>query len=144
MPLIESIQVEVGTLDEDGAGTDGSLYLGVCGREFHLDTSADDLERGSNRQYVLGDNANIEDMGINDPRKQRLFTGHVDALPVYLRFVGEDSGDRWGLRRATMTLNEELFPMWDTDSYISDVEGIWLGAKAGGVVFLINQQDDGQ
>jgi hypothetical protein len=143
VPLIESIQVEVNTLDVDGAGTDGSLYLGVCGREFHLDTSANDLEQGSARKYVLGDNANVEHKAINDPRKQRLLTEHVDGLPVYLRFVGNNEDDRWGLQRAFMTLNDELLPMWDTISYISDVDGIWLGGKAGGAVFLLRERDEG-
>jgi hypothetical protein len=143
MTQIESIQVQVNTLDVDGAGTDGSLYLGVCGREFHLDTSADDLEQGSSRMYILGDGANIENKVINDPRKQKLLTEHVEALPVYLRFVGNDAGDRWGLQRAFMILNDELSPMWDTASYISDVDGIFLGAKCGGVVFLINDDSKG-
>jgi hypothetical protein len=143
MPPIESIQVNINTLDVAGAGTDGSLYLGVCGREFHLDTSADDLERGSARKYVLGDQGNVEHNGINDPRKQRLLTEHVEGLPVYLRFVGEDEDDRWGLQRATMTLNDQLFPLWDTISYISQADGIWLGAKAGGAVFLPIHSDKG-
>ena len=54
MTQIESIQVNINTGDESCAGTDGDNYLGVCGREFHLDTSADDFERGSSHQYVLG------------------------------------------------------------------------------------------
>jgi len=29
-----------------GAGTDGSVFLGLCGREFRLDSTADDYERG--------------------------------------------------------------------------------------------------
>ena len=47
MAQIESIQVNIETGDESGGGTDGSIYVGVGGREFHLDTSADDFERGS-------------------------------------------------------------------------------------------------
>ena len=43
MAQIESIEVNVQTLDVDGAETDGSLYLGVCGREFHLDTCVNDF-----------------------------------------------------------------------------------------------------
>lgn len=137
MAQIESIQVNVQTLDVNGAGTDGSLYLGVCGREFQLDTSDDDLERGSARKYVLGEDHNVVSAGVNDPRKQLLLTEHVDGLPVYLRFVGEDGGDRWGLQRATMMLNDQLLPQWDTLSYISQSVGIWLGPECGGIVFLI-------
>lgn len=143
MPQIESIQVTVQTLDVNGAGTNGSLYLGVCGREFDLDTPANDLERGSSDQFNFGDGANVLNKAINDPRKQLLLTEHVDALPVYLRFVGQDDGDRWGLGRASMTLNNELFPMWDTISYINQGDGIWLGAQCGGVVFLPKHEDQG-
>ena len=143
MPQIESIRVEVNTLDVNGAGTNGSLYLGVCGREFDLDTSANDLERGAADQFILGNGANINNKPINDPRKQMLLTEHVDALPVYLRFVGKDDDDKWGLERAVMILNDELLPMWDTASYISNVDGIWLGAKCGGVVFLPKHVDKG-
>lgn len=143
MPQIESIEVNVQTLDVDGAGTDGDLYVGVCGREFHIDTRADDLERGSSRTYTLGDNSNVNDPEINDPRMQRLLTENVDSLPVYLRFAGEDDDDHWGLQRAVLTLNSQILPQWDTLSYISQTDGIWLGHKAGNVVFLIRDRDEG-
>jgi hypothetical protein len=143
MPQIESIEVNVQTLDADGAGTDGSLYVGVCGREFHLDTRENDLQRGSAGTYVLGDNSNVQDKAINDPRNQRLFTENVDSLPVYLRFVGEDDDDHWGLQRAVLILNSQILPQWDTISYISQTDGIWLGHKAGNIVFLIRDRDEG-
>jgi hypothetical protein len=143
MAQIESIEVNVQTLDVDGAETDGSLYLGVCGREFHLDTRANDLGQGSSGTYVLGDNANVEEKAINDPRNQRLLTENVDGFPVYLRFAGEDEDDHWGLQRAVLTLNSQLLPQWDTISYISTTDGIFLGAKAGAIAFLIRDRDEG-
>ena len=143
MPQIESIEVNLQTLDVDGASTDGSLYVGICGREFHLDTKENDLQRGSARSYVLGDNANVLDPAINDPRNQRLFTENVDTLPVYLRFVGEDEDDLWGLERAVLILNSQILPQWDTVSYISTTDGMWLGHKAGGIAFLIRDRDEG-
>jgi hypothetical protein len=143
MAQIDSIEVNVETLDLEGAGTDGDLYVGVCGREFHIDTKADDLERGSSRQYILGENSNVNDPEINDPRKQRLFTENADSLPVYLRFVGEDSDDHWGLQRGVLTLNNQILPQWDTVSYISTTDGMWLGAKAGNIAFLIRERDEG-
>ena len=45
MAQIESIQISINTGKESGGGTDGDIYLGVAGREFHLDTSADEEER---------------------------------------------------------------------------------------------------
>jgi hypothetical protein len=143
MPQIDSIEVNVQTLDVDGAGTDGDLYVGICGREFHIDTKADDLERGSSRSYILGDNSNVNDPDINDPRKQRLFTENVDSLPVYLRFNGEDDDDLWGLERAVLILNSQILPQWDTISYISTTDGMFLGFKAGAIAFLIRDRDEG-
>ena len=141
MPQIQSIQVNINTLDVDGAGTDGSVYLGVCGREFKLDTTADDFEQGSGRQYVLGDGADVVNKGRNDPRKQLLLTEHIAAFPVYLRFAGDDDEDHWGLARAIMTLNNDLLPMWDTQAWIPEDEGIWLGADCGNIAFLPLHED---
>lgn len=45
MADITSFDITIQTGDVNGAGTDGSVYLGICGREFHLDTSKDDFER---------------------------------------------------------------------------------------------------
>ena len=44
MPQINSIQLHLQTGDLSGAGTDGDVYLGVCGREFSIDTTSDDFE----------------------------------------------------------------------------------------------------
>jgi hypothetical protein len=143
MPQIETIHVQINTRDVSGAGTDGSLYLGVCGREFHLDTSADDLERGSSREYLLGNGSNVEDGSLNDPRKQLLLTENVEKFPVYLRFVPNSGGDRWSLQRAQVSFNDDFFPRWDTLEFISDVEGIWLGAEAGEIVHIPKHDDGG-
>jgi hypothetical protein len=62
---------------------------------------------------------------------------------VYLRFAGEDEDDHWGLQRAVLTLNSQLLPQWDTISYISTTDGIFLGANAGAIAFLIGDRDEG-
>jgi hypothetical protein len=43
-----------------------------------------------------------------------------------------------------LTLNSQLLPQWDTISYISTTDGIFLGAKAGAIAFLIRDRDEGQ
>jgi hypothetical protein len=141
MAQIESIHVNIETGDESGAGTDGSIYVGVCGREFHLDTSADDFEHGSSHEYVLGAGSDIVNPAVNDPRKQSLQTEDVESFPIYVRFEPNNSGDNWNLARAEMSLNNDFFPRWVTESFISEAEGIWLGQRSGNVVHLRKHQD---
>ena len=59
MPNLTKIDVNIATGDRGGAGTDGSVYLGIGGREFHCDTSANDFERGSSRTYTFGEESNV-------------------------------------------------------------------------------------
>jgi hypothetical protein len=138
---IVAIHLNVETGRASGAGTDGSVYLGVCGREFMADTTADDFEAGSSRLYVFGEGATVTNRADNDPRKQRLFEEEVGAFPVYLRFQPRNEADRWNLARAVMTLNGRLLPMWDTASFVAHGEGIWLGAKSGLYVHLPRHRD---
>ena len=141
MAQIESIQVSIETGDESGAGTDGSIYVGVCGREFHLDTSADDFERGSSHLYVLGDGSDVVNPAVNDPRKQFMQTEDVESFPIYVRFEPNDSGDNWNLARAEMSFNNDLFPRWETTTFVSITDGIWLGQRSGNVVHLRKHLD---
>ena len=141
MAQIESIQININTGDESGAGTDGSIYLGVCGREFHLDTTADDFERGSGHQYVLGGGSDVVNPAVNDPRKQFLRVEDVDSFPVYVRFEPNNNGDNWNLARADLSFNDDFFPRWETQSFIPEEDGIWLGQRSGNVVHLRKHLD---
>jgi hypothetical protein len=139
MPQITSIvlhHIETGILS--GAGTDGDVYLGVCVREFSIDSKEDDFERGAGRSYVLGDGADVRNADVNDPRKQLLFTENVDQFPVYIRFQPRSRSDNWQLQRADVRFNNALSPEWDTFSFVVDdpQEGIWLGVRSGLVVHL--------
>jgi hypothetical protein len=141
MAQIESIQININTGEASGGGTDGSIYLGVCGREFHLDTSADDFERGSSHEYVLGAGSDVTSPAVNDPRKQLLQIEDVDSFPVYVRFEPNNSGDNWNLARADLSFNEAFFPRWETSGFVSEDDGIWLGQRSGNVVHLRKHQD---
>jgi hypothetical protein len=141
MPQIESIQANIQTLDVDGASTDGDVYLGVSGREFHLDTREDDFQAGSSRKYVLGDGSNVLNKSTNDPRKQFLLTENVESFPVYLRFQPRSGSDNWNLERAVVTFNNQLLPQWDTLTLVKQNEGIWLGTHSGLVVFIPKHED---
>lgn len=140
MAQINSIQLHIQTGDLSGAGTDGDVYLGLGGREFSVDTTSDDFERGAARVYVLGDGANIRNAAVNDPRNQQLFTERVANFPVYIRFQPKTRTDNWQLQRADVRFNDSLHIDWDTVGLIVNKpqEGIWLGVRSGLVVHLVN------
>ncbi len=128
MTNINSIIVLLNTGDLSGAGTDGDVYLGLCGREFYLDTSADDFERNSSRQYVLGQGANTLNAAKNDPRKPRILVEEVDQFPVYIRFNPRSRDDNWNLIRVGVTINDSAFPQYEAS--LERQGGIWLGIKS--------------
>lgn len=83
MGNIDKVEVRVVTGDRQRAGTGEQVVLGLGGKEFMLDSRANDFERGSDRTYVLGEDANISDARHNNPR--HLSLAEVEANPVYLR-----------------------------------------------------------
>ena len=142
MAKITSIHVLVITANVDNAGTDGDVYLGLGGREFFLDTAADDFGKGSSRTYKLGAGANVKNAGENDPRVQNLMTEEVDRYPVYLRLSPAGSNPAWKLEQATVTINGQAFPTWETNSLVPVNNGIWLGRTSGLVVHIPKHQDN--
>lgn len=142
-PEILSLQLQLQTANVSGAGTDGDVYVGFCGREFYVDSSANDFEQGSSRTYTFGDGANVLHAGDNDPRKPQLRSHNIDRFPVYIRFQGKARDDRWKLLRAEVSFNGNFFPRWDTGDLIPFGRngGIWLGTRAGLVVHIPRHSD---
>jgi hypothetical protein len=140
MPQINSIQLHIQTGGLSGAGTDGDVYLGLGGREFSVDTTSDDFERGATRSYVLGEGANIQNAAVNDPRDPQLFTERVATFPVYIRFQPRSRSDNWQLQRADVRFNDSLHIDWDTLGLLQNDrdKGVWLGVRSGLVVHLNN------
>jgi hypothetical protein len=141
MTAITSLLVNVQTHASAGAGTDGDVYVGFAGREFWLDTNADDFEAGSSRTYRLGDGSNVRNPDDNDPRDPALQVEMADRFPVWVRFTPRSRTDNWVLARATITLNDRLFPMWDTAEWLAIRSGLTLGERSGLVAFLLRHQD---
>ena len=144
MSSINSIQLHIQTGDLSGAGTDGDVYLGLCGREFSIDTTRDDFERGAARTYIVGEGANIQNAAVNDPRSQRLFTENVAKFPVYIRFQPRSRTDNRQLQRADVRFNDSIHIDWDTVNFVFNdpAEGIWLGVRSGLFVHLENFSHD--
>jgi hypothetical protein len=133
MADISSIQFVLQTANANGAGTDGDIYLGFCGREFYVDSTADDFERGSSRTYTFGADANVLFAGDNDPRRPQLRSENANRFPVYVRFQPRSRTDNWKLLRAEVSVNDQFFPRWDTGDVIPFGRngGIVMGIHAG-------------
>lgn len=134
MADITRIDVRLVTSNRSGAGTDGDVYIGVAGREFNLDTTANDFERGSDRTYVLGVGANIKNASRNDPRNPQLDTDDVDRFPVYLRFEPRGSGPNWNLERLDITVNPG--PNQIRRRALVGSPDLWLGQDYGKFIYL--------
>lgn len=152
MVAITTILVRILTSSERDAGTDGNVYIGLCGREFYIDSRENDFERGSDRTYILGAELKrpgdkkypVSDPKHNDPRHPQLDTEDVEKFPVYLRFeLGEHHHKpRWNLAYVEVKVNPSqgdeiygpgervFFSSWNPD------EPLWLGDKHGKFVYL--------
>jgi hypothetical protein len=137
-----------------GAGTDGSIFLGHCGREFRLDSTADDYERGSWREYILGagplepslppPQIRVRNPDLNDPRSQNfpLDSANLDRSPVYIRFEPESSSDNWNVRAAAVLVYTGNFLKGYTPPPTFD--NLWLGQSMGKVLFLTEEHGEGE
>jgi len=138
MANLTRIDVTIQTGDRAGAGTDGTVYLGIAGREFHCDSTANDFERGSSRTYTFGDGSNVRNGNRNDPRTPQLTVEAVDRFPVYIRFE-QGVASEWNLDRATVHLNGSSFQQYETFVHLDG--GLWLGRDAGAFLYLEKHHD---
>jgi hypothetical protein len=147
MAAITGVLAQIITGNVDGAGTDGTVYLGLCGREFNLDSSQNDFERGSVREYILGrgpvepnlppPQIRVLNAHRNDPREGfPLDTTNLDAAPVYVRFEPEGDSPDWNLRSAIVLVytGEGQFAV----AYLTPraFDNLWLGDRYGKALYL--------
>lgn len=102
--------------------------MGCCGREFSLDTTEDDLESGSSREYVLGVDTNVRTASTNDPRDPQLLVEKADGFPVYVRFSPTGRDDKSPAGRCTL---KPVVPQRDGAETVSARGGIWLRVHSG-------------
>ena len=109
MANVNVLQVEVKTGSREMAsGTDGHVFLGIGGREFHLRKDVrQDFKNGSTDIFVLGDGTNIgTDPRDNDPRSPlQLVTENLSKHPVYIRLEPTREDDRWEIDEINVTAN---------------------------------------
>ncbi|GAA1672349.1 hypothetical protein [Microbacterium lacus] len=147
MTAITGILVQIITGDMENAGTDGRVYLGLGGREFRLDSRANDFERGSWREYILGRGPKEPDLpspqirvewpGFNDPRIGFVLdTAFLDKSPVYLRFepVGEDPN--WNLKTVFVLVYVGQSSFYGYFTTPAGFDNLWMGHPMGKIVYL--------
>ena len=152
MARISGILCQVVTGNVDGAGTDGRVYLGLGGREFRLDSVADDFEKLSWREYVIGaapdepllprPRIRVKNAERNDPRQGLpLDSDCLSRTPVYLRFEPATAGDNWDLAFAAALIYGDRFITAYT--LPTDFHNLWLGQATGKVVYLTSEWQSG-
>jgi hypothetical protein len=89
MPDISQIRVFIHTAEDDGAGTDSDVFLGICGREFRLDTDIDNFENFNRDVFHLNGNSGSAPLSVdalkNHPKIPQIHTDSLDKFPIYVR-----------------------------------------------------------
>jgi len=137
---IQKIVFRIRTADIEDAGTDGEVYVGFCGREFHIGTSYEDFERGAERSYSAGISAEAGEVNVSNPALNNpnalppLDTEDIGIYPVYVRFEPVGRDDHWSLQYISVIAAgvkyEALEPEDDTTIYTT------LGYKSGKCLYL--------
>ena len=143
MAYIRQIRVEITTGRDRGAGTDGNVYLGICGREFRCDTSADDFEQGSTREYIFGSMPGsfpkITSERYNHPSRPTLLPEEADLFPAYIRL--SQGSSRWLLAGVKVYIDNEVEPHF-IDMMLNNP--LWMGDDCGCIYYLHRPDEEGR
>lgn len=118
-------------------GTNQSVYVNLCGREFLLDTAGNNFAPGKEERFIFGQGGNVLNADRNDPRSRLPLDGDdVDAFPVYLRLGGNNN---WSVRSARVTAQAGTrFVAFKRDCA---APGLVLSAASGQRLFLKKDDD---
>jgi hypothetical protein len=143
MTAITTITAKIKTAKDDNAGTDGTVYLGIGGREFKISSSEPDFEKNSDTTYQLGEDlagvgpVQVDDSDRNDPRKQMPLT--VESLsnfPVWIRFAQTGNSSAWLLESVRVTVNPGQPSAVAYTALGGGSKQLWLGTNYGAYCFL--------
>jgi hypothetical protein len=152
VPAINKIELRLATGNRPGADTDGDVFLGICGREFFVDSQGDfnDFQRNSNRTYIFGDGANVARPEENDPRSPwQLEFNDIIRLPLWIRFEPGGGGD-WNVERVDLAVTAGTVEAGDATSVVvrtlenraatptrpAENPHVWLGERRGKFLFI--------
>ncbi|MFE9400057.1 hypothetical protein [Streptomyces flavidovirens] len=138
--IIDSISVTVRTGGGAETSARGRVYLGATGREFALETGADDFAQGAVTTFVMGGSQpNVRNEADNDPRDPQLLVRDLLRCPVYIRFVPVGSWDVLRLEQVDLSVRDDQGGTWNYQ-ILADREGtqesLQLGALSGQVIHL--------
>jgi Subtilase family len=133
--IITKIEIDVETGATEGAGTNGGVYLGICGREFQLDKPGDQFRAGILDNFIIGIGSNIENPnGVNDiinsPNSCEIDTYLLNIFPKYIRFEPQDNDDNWNISRVELRVTDDTNIVHKFDALLSN-GSIWLGENSG-------------
>lgn len=130
--MVKQVAAMIETGEGPGSGTDGEVYLGLGGREFACAIKGyDDFEEGDSATYVFGEEANVENPELNDPRHMRSVSmSDVQRFPVYLRFQPRSGRDNWHLSGITVKVYGTSGAVLEY-SALPQGEYLWLGYRSG-------------
>jgi hypothetical protein len=144
MTQIKRIEVRILTGDRTNAGTDGEVYLGICGREFHIDSSEEDFDRGFDKTYVLGEalvgDTVVIDKEHNDPRADNpLDSADLDKFPAYIRFDQSGDSSAWNLEFVEARVKSGVGApnLARYTALPSREKNLWLGKNFGSFCYLL-------
>jgi hypothetical protein len=135
MARVTQIEVFVETGRVSFGGTNGTVYAGIAGREFVLDTLGNDFAIDSSRVYLMGEGTNLKNSGR---LTQNIDTQDVPNFPAYLRFEPRRGIDKWELIEVRMTVN----PGPEQIQFVAPAATplrLMLGDDCGKYIFLSQQ-----
>jgi len=135
MAAITRIDLRLKTVNRPDAGTDADIYLGLAGREFHVDSfdpGENDFEPGSDKTYIFshGSEANVDDPKNNDPTDPwPLDSNDISRCPRYIRLEesNEHNNVTWNVELVRLTVksgNSIIF----TEDRLGGNANLWMGA----------------
>jgi len=142
---VDRIIVKIQTGDKSGASTNGMVYLGIGGREFRLNKSGNQFQRGTEDAFTIGVGSNVlkpdknglplNPSFLNDSPEIPFNT--VSVYPMYIRFEPSNSNDKWNVDRVCVNVTSNFcVPPVGLDFHSDILNGlnddnIWLEKDSG-------------
>lgn len=141
MVHIEQIRLTVITGNINGASTNGHIFCGIGGREFRLNKSGNQFQRGDTDTFQIG--GVIGPDSINNPNNSNdlpplpgtvnapaIEYNTLDDYPTYIRFEPQDNDDNWNVSRVELRVTDDTNIVHKFNA-LDGNGSIWLGENSG-------------